>query len=123
MRTLYLDCGMGAAGDMLTAALLELLPDQEAFLRELNALDIPGVTVMREQVSKCGIGGTHITVRVHGEEESEDMHAHSHSHAHPHDAHEQEHSHHHDHDHPHDAHEHDPHHGHVHEQDVYKRQA
>lgn len=120
MRTLYLDCGMGAAGDMLTAALLELLPDQEAFLRELNALDIPGVTVMREQVSKCGIGGTHITVRVHGEEESEDMHAHSHndhphSHAHPHDSHEQEHSHHHDHDHPHDAHEHDPHHAHVHE--------
>ena len=26
MRTLYLDCGMGAAGDMLTAALSELLP-------------------------------------------------------------------------------------------------
>ena len=30
MKTLYLECGMGAAGDMLTAALLELMPDPEA---------------------------------------------------------------------------------------------
>ena len=29
MRTLYIDCGMGAAGDMLTAAMLELLQDKE----------------------------------------------------------------------------------------------
>ena len=34
MRTLYLDCGMGAAGDMLTAALSELLPDQDAFFEK-----------------------------------------------------------------------------------------
>ena len=27
MKTLYFDCGMGAAGDMLAAALLELVPD------------------------------------------------------------------------------------------------
>lgn len=28
MKTLYLNCGVGAAGDMLTAALLELMPDK-----------------------------------------------------------------------------------------------
>lgn len=80
MKTLYFDCSMGAAGDMLTAALLELIPDQEAFITQLNALGIPGVTVTKEKMSKCGIGGTHITVKVYGEEESEGMHDHGHKH-------------------------------------------
>ena len=35
MKTLYFDCGMGAAGDMLTAALLELTPDPAAALARL----------------------------------------------------------------------------------------
>ena len=43
MKLLYLDCGMGAAGDMLTAALLELLPDRQGFVDKFNALGIPGV--------------------------------------------------------------------------------
>ena len=38
MKTLYFDCGMGAAGDMLSAALLELFDDKQAVLDELNAL-------------------------------------------------------------------------------------
>ena len=38
MKTLYLECGMGAAGDMLTAALLELMPDPDAVVAELNGL-------------------------------------------------------------------------------------
>ena len=85
MKTLYLDCGMGAAGDMLTAALLELLPDREAFLAELNRLGIPGVSFTGEASAKCGIQGTQITVTVNGAEESEDMHAHEHKHSHDHD--------------------------------------
>ena len=54
MKTLYLECKMGAAGDMLTAALYELLPDQEGFLKTMNSL-IPGVEVRAERASTCGI--------------------------------------------------------------------
>ncbi|MCI8690193.1 MAG: LarC family nickel insertion protein, partial [Oscillibacter sp.] len=69
MKTLYLDCGMGAAGDMLAAALLELLPDPDAFVRELNGLNLPGVAIAREPAVKCGITGTHFSVKVNGVEE------------------------------------------------------
>lgn len=110
MKTLYLDCGMGAAGDMLTAALLELLPDAEGFMTQLNALEIPGVTMQKEKVSKCGIGGTHITVKVHGMEEDESMHEHAEEHRHV-SGH--EHHHHesgHEHEHHHHVHTHQHHH-------------
>ena len=76
MKTLYLDCGMGAAGDMLTAALLELLPDKAGFVEELNALGIPGVQFTAEKCEKCGITGTHMKVTVHGEEEESGHHHH-----------------------------------------------
>lgn len=82
MRTLYLDCGMGAAGDMLTAALLELLPRPEEFVKRLNGLGIPGVTYHREKAEKCGITGTHITVTVDGHTEGEHDHNHEHHHHH-----------------------------------------
>lgn len=79
MKTLYIDCGMGAAGDMLSAALLELLPDREGFINELNALGIPGVVFEAEPSVKCGIVGTHMSVKVHGREEgSPDQHEHHH---------------------------------------------
>lgn len=77
MRTLYLDCGMGAAGDMLTAALLELLPEPESFVAELKGLAIPGVEFSAEKCQKCGISGTHMSVKVHGQEEGE-THTHTH---------------------------------------------
>ena len=76
MRTLYLDCGMGAAGDMLTAALLELLPDSAGFVEELNGLGIPGVKFSPESCEKCGILGTHMKVTIHGEEECGHSHHH-----------------------------------------------
>ncbi|MGM9592848.1 MAG: nickel pincer cofactor biosynthesis protein LarC [Candidatus Onthomonas sp.] len=98
MKTLYLECNMGASGDMLSAALLELHPDPEDFVRRLNHLGLPGVVFCREPSVKCGITGTHLSVTVHGEEEqSQDVPAHethSHTHSHPHDHGEGHHHHH-----------------------------
>lgn len=79
MKTIYLDCAMGAAGDMLLGALYELLPDREGFLSRLEALGLPGVEFLPEPSKKCGILGTHMRVLVHGHEEGHD-HPHTHSH-------------------------------------------
>ena len=69
MRTLYIDCGMGAAGDMLMAALLELHPDREGFLRRLNAALPENMKVTAEKEVKHGVSGTHVRVEIDGEEE------------------------------------------------------
>ena len=144
MKTLYLECAMGAAGDMLMSALSELIPDPEGFVREMNALGLPGVKIERQKAVRAGITGTHMAVTVDGQEEhSSDAepghdhhheHEHDHHHEHDHDhehhhehhhGHEHEHEHHHDHDHDHEHEEHDHHeheehdhdhesHGHIH---------
>ena len=92
MKTLYLECAMGAAGDMLMAALYELCPEKEKFLRDMNAL-IPGVGVEAGRVTRQGIAGTHMRVTVRGREEGHGPHDHDH-HGH---GHEHEHHHHHEH--------------------------
>ncbi len=101
MKTIYIDCQMGAAGDMLMGALLELVPDQEGFLERLNQAGIPGISVEAQKSVKCGITGTHMSVLVKGEEEEsldvsrevkplesehdhEQVHHHHHSHGHDH---------------------------------------
>ena len=66
MKTLYLECNMGAAGDMLMAALTELMPDKDVFVKELNDLQIPQVNIERTTIAKCGIMGTHMVVTVNG---------------------------------------------------------
>ena len=80
---------MGAAGDMFSAALLELLSKEErvAFAEEFNALGIPGVHMSYEPSVKCGTEGTHVTVTVNGEEEEvtpQEHHDHQHEHHHGH---------------------------------------
>ena len=85
MRTIYLDCSMGAAGDMLMAALLELLPEKDTFLQKMQSLGLPGLEISAEPSVKCSITGTHMRVLIHGEEEGHphehavEEHAHSHA--------------------------------------------
>jgi uncharacterized protein (TIGR00299 family) protein len=107
---------MGAAGDMMMAALLELHDNPADFLSRLNNAGIPGVRITTEQTVKCGIKGTHVNVLINGQtEETEHEHEHAHGghhHAHEHHTHEHEHAHgdehdtHHSHEHNHDAHPH-----------------
>lgn len=82
MRTVYLECNMGAAGDMLMAALLELHPDREDFIKRLNHIGIPHVSIESIPSQKCGISGTHMQVVIKGQEEGEETHSHHHGHAH-----------------------------------------
>ena len=108
MKTLYFDCGMGAAGDMLMASLYEICPDKEKFLKMMNGMGIPGLSVEAEPSVKCGITGTHMKVTIHGEEEeSVDVDLQGHEHHHDHDE-----DHHHTHDHEDSHHTHDHHHDH-----------
>lgn len=118
MKTLYIECAMGAAGDMLTAALLDLLSpeEQQAFLEQMNRL-LPGVQVKANPAQKCGVQGLHVQVLVNGEEEHSHDHGPVHPEVHPTPAvHEHPHEHGHDHEHAHEhPHEHEHHHDHGHE--------
>ncbi len=109
MKTLYFQCNMGAAGDMLCASLLDLMDSPDEMIRAARDL-VPGVEVILSRTQKCGITGSHVSVVIGGTEEvSQDVsladgavaetvhaHVHGHHHEHHHDhEHEHEHSHHH----------------------------
>jgi len=75
---------MGAAGDMLMAALLELHQDPQGFIKKINACGLKGVNIAFSPSIKHGITGTYVKVTINGEEESEHTH-HHHDHDHSHD--------------------------------------
>lgn len=84
---LYLECKMGAAGDMLNAALVSLV-DRKRFVDKMNSLKLPGTVVELKNEYRNGIYGNLIKVVIDGEEEesedvsdkTEENHADSHEH-------------------------------------------
>ncbi len=81
MKTIYFDLSMGAAGDMLTAALLELHNTPDRVLETLNRVFSGKAVLSVRKERKCGISGSHITVSIDGEIEGEETGHHSHEHA------------------------------------------
>ena len=85
MKTLYFECKMGAAGDMLMAALYEICDQKKLFLQTMNqAFSEYGIQISAEESKKCGISGTHMHVMINGEEEGVHVHEHVHTHTHDH---------------------------------------
>ena len=87
MKVMYIECNMGAAGDMLTAALAEAIGDVKNCEASLNELEIPGVMYSFVPSVKCGITGTHAEVSINGEVEDEHIHEHHHEYHHEHEHH------------------------------------
>ena len=83
MRILYIECNKGVAGDMLSAALLELFDKPVDVITKLNSIAPEGVSVSAEKTQKCGITGTQMHVVINGEEEGHGSH-HEHEHHHHH---------------------------------------
>jgi uncharacterized protein (TIGR00299 family) protein len=77
---------MGAAGDMLMAALYELLSEEQKndYLQTMEELFAENVQLKPESEMKCGIRGTHMHVKIHGTEEGAHIHGDDHAHAHEH---------------------------------------
>ncbi len=136
MKTLDLECNMGAAGDMLMAALFDLIEEKDEFLNKMNNLGLPGVRVTADTVEQSGIVGRKIRVIISGAEEGadnehhhNDINVHIHEHTHDHEninEHSHEHSHMHSNDHIHDSninspvhsHKYEHHHSHMHMSDI-----
>jgi uncharacterized protein (TIGR00299 family) protein len=85
MKALYFECSMGAAGDMLTAALYELLIDNDKkwFLKQINSLGLDDITVTAQPSEKNSVNGTKIHVNIFRYEEHEGNSSHvKHNHLH-----------------------------------------
>lgn len=89
MRTLYLDCYAGIAGDMFIGALLNLIPNPEIIkdeIAKIHALDSDEYKIIIEHTTKNGIAGLNFDVvprkRNNNNNHHHDTNGHEHHHRH-----------------------------------------
>ena len=84
MKTLYLDCFAGIAGDMFIGALLNLVPTHKILIdgiKKLSGLDSSEYELIIENAVKNGIAGINFDVKLnHHHHEHEHEHEHEHHH-------------------------------------------
>lgn len=80
MKTLFIECNMGIAGDMLMAALWELVEDKSKTLDEIQSMGLPDTEIHFGEKITCGIHCMKARVAIGGVEEGSDHHHHHHSH-------------------------------------------
>lgn len=83
MKSLYIECRVGVAGDMLTASLLEHV-NKEEFVKKINSLNVPGVSFEVERIKKSSIEGNKVHVVINGTEEGLESKEHNHHSHHTH---------------------------------------
>lgn len=65
MKTLFLECNMGAADTMLLSALYDACEHKSSFIDIMNEAFAPfGMTISANTVNKCGIFGTRIVFQI-----------------------------------------------------------
>ena len=80
MKTLFIECDMGVAGDMLAGALWQLIDDKNNMISKINSLGLPNTQITFTPKVTCGIEGISARVLINGAEEQERVHTHHHSH-------------------------------------------
>lgn len=84
MKTLYLDCFAGIAGDMFIGALLNLVPDKKILaegIKKIHALNPDEYELIIEETTKNGLAGINFDVKLnHEHHHNEHEHHHEHEH-------------------------------------------
>lgn len=69
MKTIYLQCNMGAAGDMLMAALLDLYDRPQVFIDQMNNIGLPGMHMQYQASGQSGMPGSTVSIKINGQDE------------------------------------------------------